>query len=58
MTIVVAMYVAATGLFTRLFGTDLAFVGAVVPPFMILTLGLGLAWLVWLTSTRPSRPRA
>lgn len=57
LTIVAAAYVGAVGPFTAYFHERLWIVGVVVPPLMILLLGIGLGWLVWLV-TAPRPPSA
>jgi hypothetical protein len=55
LTIVFAAYIAITAPFTSYFYEDMWLVSVVVPPLMILLLGIGLLWLVWLvTSSRRS----
>lgn len=55
LTIVVALYVGIAGPFAAYFGEDLWMIGVVVPPLMIVMLGLGLGWLIWLTTARGPR---
>lgn len=59
LTVAVAIYVAVFAPFATWFHEDMWMVGVVVPPLMIILLGAGLLWLVWLTtaSGRPSEKR-
>jgi hypothetical protein len=56
LTVVVAIYIAVTGPLVTAFDEDMWLVAIVVPPLMILLLGLGLGWLAWVV-TAPRRDR-
>lgn len=58
LTILAAAYVSVAGPFTGYFHEGMWLVGVIIPPLMILLLGLGLAWLVWVvTASRPPQRR-
>lgn len=52
LTIVVAAYLLIAAPFTAYVHEDLWLAAVVVPPLMILLLGIGLGWLIWLSSSR------
>jgi len=57
LTIAAALYIGFTAPFVGYFHGDLWIVGVIVPPLMIVLLGIGLLWLLWLvtSSRRPDR---
>lgn len=50
LTVAVAIYVAVFAPFATWFEEDMWMVGIVVPPLMIILLGAGLLWLLWLVT--------
>ena len=54
-TIAIAGYVGVAAPFATYFGADKAWVALIVPPVMILLLGIGLAWLLFFV-VAPGRP--
>lgn len=56
--VVVAGYVAVAGPMATYFGADKAWVAAIVPPVMILLLGIGLAWLLFFVVAPGRKPRS
>ncbi|MBK8907128.1 MAG: hypothetical protein IPM60_04265 [Rhodospirillales bacterium] len=50
LTVAVAVYVAVFAPFASWFRDDMWMVGVVVPPLMIILLGTGLLWLLWLAT--------
>lgn len=57
LTIIAAGYLAVVPPFAQYFGADMQLIGIIVPPLMILLLGIGLAWLVWLVTSSPRSDR-
>jgi len=55
-TVVLAAYLAIAAPLASYFGEGYALVGVIVPPIMILLAGLGLAWLLALSMSKPKRP--
>jgi hypothetical protein len=57
-TVVIAGYIGLAAPFATYFGAEKAWVAAIVPPIMILLLGIGLAWLVFFVVAPARRTRA
>lgn len=58
LTIVAAIYIGVTAPFASYFHDNFWMVGVVVPPLMIVLLGIGLGWLVWLVTSTPRKDRS
>jgi len=56
-TIVVAGYIGLAAPFAAYVGADKAWVAVIVPPAMILLLGIGVAWLFLFVATPVREPR-
>lgn len=57
LTIVAAIYLAMAAPFATYFHQNMWLVGVIVPPLMIVLLGIGIAWLVWLVTSSPQKDR-
>jgi hypothetical protein len=57
-TIVVAGYIGVAAPFAAFFAADKAWVAAIVPPVMILLLGIGLAWLLFFVMAPGRKPQS
>ena len=53
LTILLAGYVGIAAPFVTAFGADKFLIGVVVPPAMIVLLGLGFAWLLLFATGKP-----
>lgn len=57
LTVIIAVYIGVTAPLTTYLHEDLWIVAVAIPPLMIVLLGIGLGWLVWMSAARPSRSR-
>ncbi len=57
LTVIAAIYLAVAAPLATYFHEDVRLVGVFVPPLMIILLGIGIAWLVWLVTSSREKDR-